>query len=134
MIAQDSPTGFVVAVTRWRWGPVFCEKWGELWVFIVVHACVGVLDYKKTINQGFSRLFIIIIPMAVMYGQYLEAFVLVGFLFCNLGYVIEERRVFYYWQDRVRVLLKSSIKSFAKRYRHHPTGESLTIKKPPDRE
>jgi hypothetical protein len=134
MIAQYSPTGFVVAVTRWRWGPVFCEKWGELWVFIVVHACVGALDYKKTINQGFSRLFIIIIPMAVMYGQYLEAFVLVGFLFCNLGYVIEERRVFYYWQDRVRVLLKSSIKSFAKRYRHHPTGESLTIKKPPDRE
>jgi hypothetical protein len=134
MIAQYSPTGFVVAVTRWRWGPAFCEKWGELWVFIVVHACVGALDYKNTINQGFSRLFIIIIPMAVMYGQYLEAFVLVGFLFCNLGYVIEERRVFYYWQDRVRVLLKSSIKSFAKRYRHHPTGESLTIKKPPDRE
>jgi len=88
MIAQYSPTGFVVAVTRWRWGPAFCEKWGELWVFIVVHACVGALDYKKTINQGFSRLFIIIIPMAVMYGQYLEAFVLVGFLFCNLGYVM----------------------------------------------
>ena len=41
MIAQDSPTGFVVAVTRWRWGSAFCEKWGELWVFMVVHACVG---------------------------------------------------------------------------------------------
>ena len=93
------------------------------------------IDYKKAINQGFSRLFlIVIIAMAGMYDHYLEAFVLVGFLFCNLGYVIEERRVFYYWQDRVRVLLKSSIKSFAKRYRHHPTGESLTIKKPPDRE
>ena len=135
MIAQYSPTGFVVAVMRWRWGPALCEKWGELWVFIVVHACVGALGYKKAINQGFSRLLlIVIIAMAVMYDQYLEAFVWVGFLFWNLRYVIEAQAVFYYWRDRVRVLLKSSIKSFAKSYRDHPIGSSLTIKKPPDRE
>jgi hypothetical protein len=93
------------------------------------------IDYKKAINQGFSRLFlIVIIAMAVMYDQSLEAFVLVGFLFWTLRYVIEAQTVFYYWRDRVRVLLKSSIKSFAKSYRHHLIGLSLTIKKPPDRE
>jgi len=93
------------------------------------------IDYKKAINQGFSRLFlIVIIAMAVMYDQSLEAFVWVGCLFWNLRYVIEAQTVFYYWQGSVRVLLKSSIKSFAKSYRHHPIGSSLTIKKPPDRE
>jgi hypothetical protein len=66
--------------------------------------------------------------MAIRSDPYLEAFVLA------FGCLIEKWVVFCFGWDRVRALLKSSIKSFLKRYRYLHLGEFLTIKKPPNRE
>ena len=74
---------------------------------------------KNFINQWLTGQFRgFIIRVTVMYDQYLGEFILIGLLSWSLGYLIEERTVFYRVLACVWGVLKRSIKQLEQRYLH----------------